>query len=326
MKSYLLFIYFLALSVLVKAQSSAEVQNTYGIIIGISSYENSKIPQLQFADKDANFFYSYLLGKNVPKENIKLLINKDASISAIYEAMNWLKEQCSENDLAYIYFSGHGDLETKEQKSLGYLLAYNSPSNKYKNNARSLEDLNSDANSLTLNKKAKVILITDACHSGKLAGDFFKGKDFVNQQLQLVLNNEVRLTACDVDQKAAEGEQWGDGRGVFSYYLINGLSGLADNSRDGIIDLKELNTFLETSFKDDKDLTLLNHKQNTVLDGNPNFPLGNDADNTFENNRSGINSQNSSNGLPPGLAIFQRARPQAIDYFFQIIDTIALKK
>ena len=78
MKSYLLFIYFLALSVLVKAQSSAEVQNTYGIIIGISSYENSKIPQLQFADKDANFFYSYLLGKNVPKENIKLLINKDA--------------------------------------------------------------------------------------------------------------------------------------------------------------------------------------------------------------------------------------------------------
>jgi len=251
---------------------------------------------------------------------------KDASISAIYEAMNWLKEQCSENDLAYIYFSGHGDLETKEQKSLGYLLAYNSPSNKYKNNARSLEDLNSDANSLTLNKKAKVILITDACHSGKLAGDFFKGKDFVNQQLQLVLNNEVRLTACDVDQKAAEGEQWGDGRGVFSYYLINGLSGLADNSRDGIIDLKELNTFLETSFKDDKDLTLLNHKQNPVLDGNPNFPLGNDADNTFENNRSGINSQNSSNGLPPGLAIFQRARPQAIDYFFQIIDTIALKK
>jgi hypothetical protein len=214
------FFYCFFLSFLGHAQTQTDVAKTYGIVIGISSYENTAIPQLQFADKDANLFYSYLIGKNIPKENLKLLLNKDASISAIYEAMDWLKKQCSEGDVAYIYFSGHGDLETKEQKSLGYLLAYNSPSNNYKNNAISLENLNADANTLTLEKKVKVIIITDACHSGKLAGDFFKGKNYVNEQLQMVLNNEVRLTSCDVDQEAAEGQQWGDGRGVFSYYLV----------------------------------------------------------------------------------------------------------
>ncbi|MGK0139756.1 MAG: hypothetical protein ACI9DJ_003221 [Algoriphagus sp.] len=173
----------------------------YGVIIGISSYENSKIPKLQFADKNANLFYSHLrssTGGNISKENLKLLLNKDASISAIYEALDWLKEQCSKNVLAYIYFSGHGDLETKEHKTSGYLLAYNSPSNNYSNNVIRLEELNEYANFLTIEKKAKVILITDACHSGKLAGYFFKGKKIVNEQLQIVLNNEARLTSCAV--------------------------------------------------------------------------------------------------------------------------------
>jgi hypothetical protein len=321
----ILLLFLFTISHLGEAQGQTK---TFGVIIGITSYENSEIPKLQFADKDANLFYSHLRsssGGNVPKENLKLLLNKEATISAIYEALDWLKEQCSENDLAYIHFSGHGDLETKEHKTLGYLLAYNSPPNNYSNNAISLEELNADANFLTLEKKAKVILVTDACHSGKLAGDFFKGKQFVNEQLQIVLNNEVRLTSCAVDEEAAEGQQWGNGRGVFSYYLINGLSGFADISKDGTIVLQELKEFFKISFKDEKSLISLNLKQNPVLDGNPNFPVGRDIDSTFESNRLSLNSEDNSNGLPAGLSIFQRAQPQAIDYFFQIIDTIAIE-
>jgi tetratricopeptide (TPR) repeat protein len=331
MKRYVKLIFLWVISFTSHAQElGAETSpKTYAVIIGISNFESLDIPTLQYAHKDAALFYSHLrspAGGNVPESQLKLLQNNEASISAIYEALDWLKEQCSENDIAYIYFSGHGDLETKEQKTLGYLLAYNSPPNNYSNNAISLEDLNDDANYLTLTKKAKVVLITDACHSGKLAGDFFKGKHFVNEQLQLVLNNEARLTSCAVDELSAEGVQWGKGRGVFSYYLINGLSGFADLQNDGDIQLKELQDFLKSSFVKDASLLTLNHKQNPVLDGSPLFLMANDKKRVFKKNRESLNAASNTSGFPAGFAQFSKAKPQAIDYFFDIIDTLEIEK
>ncbi|MFT4735541.1 MAG: hypothetical protein ACI9K1_002504, partial [Arcticibacterium sp.] len=54
-------------------------------------------------------------------------------------------------------------------------------------------------------------------------------------------------------------------------------------------------------------------------------PVGNDIANTFEDNRLSLNSDDNSNGPPVGLAIFKKAQPQAIDFFFQIIDTISIE-
>jgi len=245
---------------------------TYAVVIGIASYENKNIRQLVYSDKDAQLFAQWLQsssGGNVPLSNIRILLNEQATIAAIYNALDWLKEQCNEGDEVYFYFSGHGDVETVDQKNKGYLLAYNTPPHNYPNNAVSVEQLNTDANFLTLQKKAKIIIITDACHSGKLAGDFFKGRQWVAQQLQQVLNNEIRMASCAADEEAAEGEFWDGGRGVFSYYLLRGLYGLADKMKDGQITFAEIQEYVEASIKRDEFLQLLKHKQAPVTDGNP---------------------------------------------------------
>lgn len=246
--------------------------NVYAVVIGISNYENKNIRQLVYSHKDAQLFAQWLQsssGGNVPVTNIRVLLNEQATIAAIYNALDWLKQQCKEGDEVYIYFSGHGDIETADQNNKGYLLAYNTPPNNYPNNAVSVEQLNTDANFLTLQKKVRVVLITDACHSGKLAGDFFKGKQWVAQQLQQVLHEEIRLAACAAHEEAAEGEFWGGGRGVFSYYLLKGLYGRADALKDGVITFKELQVYIDSSFKTDEYLQLLKHKQAPVTDGNP---------------------------------------------------------
>jgi tetratricopeptide (TPR) repeat protein len=253
-----------------------KTRNTYAVVIGIAAYENKNIRQLVYSNKDAQLFAQWLQslsGGNVPVSNIRLLLNEQATIAAIYNALDWLKQQCNEGDEVYIYFSGHGDIETVDNKNKGYLLAYNTPPHNYPNNAVSVEELNADANFLTLQKKAKVTIITDACHSGKLAGDFFKGKQWVAQQLQQVLNNEIRMASCAADEEAAEGEFWDGGRGVFSYYLLRGLYGLADKIKDGQITLAEIQQYLETSIKTDEYLQLLKHKQFPVTDGNPQLVL-----------------------------------------------------
>lgn len=302
---------------------------TYAVIIGITNYQNPAIPALQYADKDAQQFDAWLQSKSggeVPQKNIQLLLNNEATIAAIYSALDWLKEQCKENDNAYIYFSGHGDIETKNNYSKGYLLAYNSPQNNYANNAIRIEDFNNTSIALTTKNKTKVIIISDACHSGKLAGDFFKGKQLVASQLNQVLNNQVRLASCKEDELAAEGPNWGGGRGVFSYYLILGLQGLAMLQKDSTIILSNLNNYLNTAFSEDKFLIQNQHAQHPVSDGNPNFPMAYIDAATVKKVRAGVwESKETSTNLPIGLMALKPLQRQPIDYFFSQASTIAIE-
>ena len=304
----------------VTAQTTTAPGKTYAVIIGISTYKSKALPALQYADKDANTFSLWLQSKaggGVPAAQIKLLLNEEATIAAVYDALDWLKENCKSQDLGYIYFSGHGDVETKNTFSLGYLLAYNTPPNNYRNNAIRIEDLNNKANTLSLKNKAKVILITDACHAGKLAGDFYKGKQLVASQLRIVLNNEVRLTSCATNEEAAEGPDWGGGHGVFSYYLLMGLNGMADLQKDGTIQLAELTKFLDSSFAADKFLIADKHIQHPVLDGNPYFPLAFTDSATVNAMRvKQANDTAAMENVPAGLFSLKAVGLQPIDYFF----------
>ncbi len=303
---------------------------TYAVIIGISRYQNPAIPALNYADKDATLFASYLqspAGGTAAPQQIKLLVNEAATIAAFYDALDWLKEQCGNNDLAYIYFAGHGDVETADTFSLGYLLAYNSPQNNYRNNAIRIEDLNDCANRLSITNQAKVVIITDACHTGKLAGDFYKGKQLVASHLRVILNNEVRMASCAADEEAAEGPNWGGGRGVFSYYLLNGMHGMADLSKDGTVQLQELTTYLDSSFTTDQYLRINKHQQRPVTDGNPNFNIASvDNSNSSPALLNESNSPPSPSNLPAGLRAFGKLGVQPIDYFFAVAENMPLEQ
>lgn len=296
---------------------------SYAVVIGISAYENPQLPSLQFADKDATLFASYLRtrnGGNLPVSNIRLLLNEEATIAAIYDALNWLKTTCSENDKAYFYFSGHGDIETQNKFSLGYLLAYNSPPNNYPNNAIAIEAINEVANYLSANRKASVILVTDACHTGKLAGDYYKGRALIASQLKLILNNEVRIAACGVDEKAVEGTEWGGGRGVFSYYLLRGLNGLADFDRNDTIQLAELTTYLDSAFATDNVLIRNKLQQRPMLDGNPYQPMAVLPAPAVEQT-----DQETTSHFQTALTAFKPVGIQPIDYFFRTIKSKAVE-
>ncbi|MDB5199289.1 MAG: tetratricopeptide repeat protein [Chitinophagaceae bacterium] len=279
----LFFVSFLYLVINTSLFSQSNAVNTekpgpkvYALVIGISKYLQKDIPQLQFADRDAQVFADYLKsngGGSVPLENIRLLVNEEATSAAVYDAIYWLKNTCKKDDVVFFYFSGHGDVENVTMYKNGFLICYDSPPNNYVNLSLSIDYLNDIANTLSAETKANVVLITDACHSGKLAGSKNKGSFLVGEQLKAVKNKEIRITACAADQLSNENADWGGGRGVFSYYLINGLKGLADREKDGIVTLDEIKTYIDTSLAKDPVLNRENIKQNPVLNGRQNFIL-----------------------------------------------------
>ncbi len=230
-----------------KPKSTTKGQ-TYGIIIGISEYKDDRIRDLNYAHKDAEEFANYLFSKSggsVPTENIELLLNENATIANIYLAKDKIEQKVKKGDRLYFYFSGHGDVENSLYE-LGFLIAHDTPFGNYLNNAVRIEDINIMANTLSVIKEVEVILITDACHSGKLAGSDNRGKSLVGAQLSKVQKNEIRIASCQSDQLSQEDQVWGGGRGVFSWFLINGLKGLADDeTQDGLISLIELEEYLE---------------------------------------------------------------------------------
>ena len=293
--------------------------NTYAVIVGISKYENAGITQLDYAHRDAQVFADYLKSKAgglVPEDHIRLLTNENATYAAIYDALNWLLETCHENDLVYFYFSGHGDMENNTIYKLGFLLSYNTPRINYINNAVRIEDLNNIANTLSVANKAKVVLITDACHSGKLAGGENRGTFLVGQQLRAAKKGEVRITSCATDQLSMEDQGWGGGRGVFSYYLVKGLEGLADYGNDGIVTVNEIKNYLDTSLAHDALLTERAQKQNPVVESFTDLKLASVDNATLTSLKNG----NALSTVKPIVQTFLKPLPvQPQSYFFNLI-------
>ena len=251
--------------------------NIYAVVIGISQYApGNNIPSLQFAHRDAQEFANYLQSKSggsVPAENIRLLLNADATVAAVLQAMAWLKETCNKDDLVFFYFAGHGDKESQTMFNLGFLLTYNTPRPNYEGNALRIEYLNDIANTLSATNKANVVIITDACHSGDLATGSFHWSGLVGDALRAVKDKEIRIASCTTNQLSAEGKDWGGGRGAFSYYLVNGLKGLADRDHDGTVSKEDIQQFLDSCFSQDRILAENRLKQTPVLTGNEDFEL-----------------------------------------------------
>jgi tetratricopeptide (TPR) repeat protein len=249
----------LSISHLLNAQATGNAfseknEHMHALIIGISKYMN--INSLEYADDDALAFKDYLMQSMKVKSdsnNITLLLNEAAISPNIYGALENLISQAKENDKVYIYFSGHGDSENSTLFKSGFLLTHETPKQSYYTNSINIEILNNFVSTLSIQNKAEVVFIVDACHSGNVESGITKGATITAKALAKNVAEEVRMLSCQPDEVSLEGKQWGNGRGLFSYHLINGLWGLADlqGVPDGKVTLNELNIYLSTNVPKD---------------------------------------------------------------------------
>jgi tetratricopeptide (TPR) repeat protein len=223
---------------------------TYALIVGISEYQHKETYQsLRYADDDARAFYNFLKspdGGSVPDTQIDTLFNEAATQVAFVSSLKTISEQLDTNDIFYIYFSGHGDALRYDR---AFLLAYDAPSAKGAKEKNhywfgfgliDIDNLKSILAQIQENRQAKAILITDACRTDELPGGNALSSDAYEFAFEKN-KGEIQLISCSSNQVSFEGPQWGGGRGLFSFHLINGLRGLADTEPpDNKVTLAEL--------------------------------------------------------------------------------------
>jgi len=226
----------------------ATQNSTRAVVVGISNYQDDGIPDLRFADRDAEAFVAWLrspAGGSVPERNLVMLTNEQATLGKISMALTGLITDTREGDQVIIYFSGHGDVENTLITQPGYLLCNDSKSTVYIAGAFSLSNLQLIVSTLTVQNKARVLLITDACRAGKLAGSAINGAQLTNANLANQFENATKILSCEPNEFSLEGAEWGGGRGLFSYHLVDGLTGLADADHDGLVITREIQRYLQ---------------------------------------------------------------------------------
>jgi protein O-mannosyl-transferase len=246
--------------------SSTIVQgNIYAVVVGISDY--AELKDLQFADRDATLFAQYLekdLG--VPKKHIKLFVNEEATRFNIVDEIYHLIDLLKPNDIVYFYFAGHGDIESKITEDNSLLLLYKSLTVSYLKGADFifLSELRQWLDRLN-KKEAKVVFIADACHSGGLIGGK-EGQEKTATALVSEWKNQTKIVSCQANELSLEGKEWGEGRGLFSYHLVEGLQGMADTDDDKQVTLFELQSYLYTQVHKQA----APNSQTPIVSGNPN--------------------------------------------------------
>lgn len=243
------------------SQGNEVIGKTRALIIGISKYQY--IESLKFADNDANEFASLLTNNpfwNIAPGDITLLKNENAKCGDIIAELSRLMQISKAGDKVIFYFSGHGDIETITQFKNGYLLANDTYKNNYITGAIPVSFLK-EAFVTLLNKDVKVFMFTDACRSGNLAGGL-KGTEFAASAISSTWKNEIKILSSQPGQLSYEDEKWGKGRGVFSYYLTKGLTGEADQNKDSVITISELERYVGENVT-----TATSNKQQPIFEG-----------------------------------------------------------
>ncbi|MEP6699762.1 MAG: tetratricopeptide repeat protein [Bacteroidota bacterium] len=230
-------------SLKVNEKEKGKLGDTYALVIGISKYKN--IVQLNYADDDAIDFAKLLTDIKIVKNtnDVRLLIDSEATEAQIKSELRKINSKIKpgHNDRVIIYFAGHGDNDSQTEQ--GYLLAYgcNDTVAYYDNDAVFIPQLETIVNGIA--KNAKVILITDACRSGNLAGHM----DGAMQTMKILndgFTNVTKILSCKPKQLSQEKKFPGGGHGVFTYYLMQALSGLSVDDKATNITITDIENYM----------------------------------------------------------------------------------
>jgi hypothetical protein len=236
------------------------------IIIGIQNYK--KIPKSNFSNNDASVFAEYakkILG--VKQQNIKILIDDEADNAEIYRAFqNWLPIKIKKNKTdIYVFYSGHG-LPSDDGKSL-YLLPHGADRDFI---GKTAIDQNELIAALQATQPNSVTMFIDSCYSGLTrTGDALlaSARPVVTKSKNLEYPPNFTVISASMPEQIS----WSSSElkhGIFSYYLMKGMEGDADENRDGKITASEMQSYLADMVP--KQALTMNRKQNPQLTGDAN--------------------------------------------------------
>ena len=228
-------------------------EDMVALVIGNGAYTDGIAP-LPKAITDAKRFADALrnpkIGNLLPA-NVEILEN--ATKSRLENALRRLAGKASNGQTVLFYYAGHG-LPTKTGEPA--ILPTDAEIIDLDNSMISLSKVQE-----LLSSAKKVLLILDSCFSGTQDGNRSfapSGRPFVAVVVPATTASIAVLSATSKNEVSNEDNTGG----FFTSALLEGMSGVADTNRDGIVSLTELATFVASKVR-----VSSGRKQNPQLTG-----------------------------------------------------------
>jgi hypothetical protein len=201
----------------------------YVAAVGVSRYANPVI-NLQQAAKDARDFARSLerqQGAFYEAVHTRVLTDEGATRAAVLDALQWLRSKPGPNDIAVLFFAGHGVVDAADTY---YFLPYDMRESQLQRSAVSETQLR-DALAAV---KGRTLFFVDTCYASRALGKLDRRDTvrLVNGLAQSEMGVIV-FSGSAPRQESLESAAWGNS--AFTKALLDGLGGLADNRQVGFV-------------------------------------------------------------------------------------------
>jgi hypothetical protein len=197
------------------------------LLVGVADYPGWG-SDLNYPDDDARDMRYTLLDGGWSDSDITMYIDDEGTESAIKTKLNSIASQTTTDSISLFFFSGHGTQDWSGEA----ICCYDS------------DMYDSELNDILDNFNGKVVCIIDTCHAGGMGPD--SGHEEINTT-EFILNfietlgagneNRVILMACAADESSWEDPALQNG--IFTYFVVEGLEGPADENNDNTITAEE---------------------------------------------------------------------------------------
>ena len=215
------------------------------LAIGIDKYKNANLT-LNYAHEDAEAFAKLIQDKAKGLFNqikIHTIYDGDATKKNILDTLHKLETQVNQNDVFILFYAGHGSLVDNQ-----FFFITTECTRLYEINNLIKEGLQATLIQENLKniKALKQVIIMDACQSGgsvELLAERGSLEEKAIAQLSRSAGIHV-LASAGGEQNAKELKDLG--HGLFTYVLLQALSGKADGApHDGKVTIYELKSYLD---------------------------------------------------------------------------------
>lgn len=210
----------------------------YALLIGISEYPKGLAP-LPAATQDVTAMERVLKNPELGNfDNVECLLNPRQSEMA-QRIERWFGER-QENDLALLFFSGHG---VKDERRKLYFAASNTEKVGGKLIRSTALAASNVHDFIRFGRCKQQVVILDCCFSGAF-GDVLLAKDDGEIALEEQLGAEGRVVLASTSSVDYSFEEKDSGLSIYTRYLVEGIEkGAADIGGDGWISVDELHQF-----------------------------------------------------------------------------------
>lgn len=231
--------------------------NLHIFAVGVSDYDQEDL-KLQHAAKDATDFSQVISNMRTNmyvKKAPTLITNKAATDKNIKKGLSTLVNKVEQGDVVMLFFSGHGSKEGSET----YFLSCNAESNDLFSSAVNFDAIRTAIKRLK-DRKCRVLVFMDACHSGALYG-----QKSVTESFALSDPGVIGFYSSTESQKSNESEAWNNG--IFTKALLEGFKGKATD-QEGNITIDELERYVRESVRkatNGKQMPIFENKQGNFV-------------------------------------------------------------